>query len=121
MKTLKILYDGRCHICYKEIQMYKKRDKKNLLVLIDITQDGFDASDYGLTEKEVNDYLYTIDDSGEMYKGVDSFIEIWKRVPPYHRLIPLFNNFIIKPPVKIGYHVFAMYIRPNLPKRSCKL
>jgi len=118
MEKLKVLYDGKCHVCYREIQHYLKKDKKNLLEAIDISDPNFNASDFGLTEAQVNLELYSIDDSGNVFKAIDSFIEIWKRVPPYNMLIPVFENKFLRKGFDLGYIVFARHIRPNLPKRK---
>ncbi len=116
---LTIFYDGACHLCFREVKHYLKLDKKNVLVPVDISSDSFHAKDYGLDEKEVNLHMHSINEEGQVFKGIDTFIEIWKRVPFYHYLVPAFENEKLRPLVNLGYNIFAKEIRPRLPKRKC--
>ena len=62
--------------------------------------------------------MHAIDDKGNIYTGVDSFREIWRRLPYYNKLVPLSEVDILKPAYNLGYSIFAKYIRPNLPKKN---
>lgn len=120
MEKLTVFYDGKCHLCFREIQHYAKRDKDKNLNLVDITESTFDASAFGLSDAEVNLHMHVQNSEGETFKGVDAFIEIWKRIPPYQLLIPVFENRLLKPFWLKSYEVFAHHIRPKLPKRNCE-
>ena len=63
--------------------------------------------------------MHTQNEEGQVFTGVDSFIEIWKRIPPYDYLIPVFENRNLRPFINNGYDFFARQIRPRLPKRNC--
>jgi predicted DCC family thiol-disulfide oxidoreductase YuxK len=120
MSGLTVFYDGACMVCHREISHYKKRDKYNLLKLVDISSASFNAEDLGLKTEEVNLHMHTMDDEGKVYKGVDSFVEIWKRLPGYKPLISLFNNQKVRPLIDSSYNIFTKHIRPRLPKRKCE-
>ena len=120
MDQLRIFYDGACHLCYREVKAYKKKDYSNLLLLVDISSNEFDANNYGLDNHLVNIHMHSMSEDGKIYKGIDTFIEIWKRVPPYNKLIPIFENSALRPLFDSGYNIFAKFIRPNLPKRDCE-
>jgi len=120
MKPLKVFYDGACVLCHKEIMHYKKQDDWDLLDLIDISAPGFKASDYGLIDEKVKLHMHSIDSNGTVFTGVDTFIEIWRRVPPYTLLIPFFRNKYLRPGINVSYNIFAKHIRPRLPKRDCE-
>jgi predicted DCC family thiol-disulfide oxidoreductase YuxK len=119
MDKLTILYDGKCPLCYKEILHYKKKDVNDLLVCIDIVHPDFNHEDYGLDLQEINLKLHAINESGEVFTGIDTFIEIWSRLPNYNFFTKIANNKILRPSFDLFYIIFAKYIRPNLPKRSC--
>lgn len=120
-QKLKIFYDGKCYLCYHEVMHYLKRDKNNLLEAVDIENTNFDAKAYGLDDKKVKLHLHVMDTNGNIKVGVDSFFEIWKRVGPYHVLIPVLSLGPIKWIADRFYNLFALYIRPHLPKRkSCE-
>lgn len=120
MNKLKILYDGHCYVCHKEIQHYLKLDAKHgRLVGVDISLPRFNAEDYCLTAEQVNLELYSIDEDANVFKGIDTFIEIWKRVSPYNKLTFIFTNKLTRPGFDAAYYIFAHYIRKWLPKRKC--
>jgi predicted DCC family thiol-disulfide oxidoreductase YuxK len=117
---LKIFFDGDCHLCFREVMHYKKLDKDKNLLLFDISAKDFNPQDFGLNENEVYINMHAIDANGNVFQAIDCFIEIWKRVPPYNRLIPVFKNRILRPIINCGYTIFARQIRPRLPKRGCE-
>lgn len=117
---LKAFYDGACYVCDGEVNLYKKYNSS--IEWINIASPDFDAKKYKLTAKAVDASLHTIDEHGNIHKGIDSFILIWNQLPkPY----PYFS-IIIKLPViytlaKIGYACFA-WLRIYLPKKpSCEI
>ena len=120
MEKLTVFYDGACHLCHREVVHYKKKDSKSLLNLVDISQTDFNAHDFGLDPEDVQINMHSKSENGEVFKGVDTFIEIWKRIPPFHLLIPIFENHWLRPTINFGYKVFAVHIRPRLPKRKCE-
>ena len=116
---LTIFFDGKCILCFREVRHYKKLDKNNLIYTIDISDENFDASSYGLDEREVNINMHSKDSKGNVFIGIDTFFEIWKRIPYYNNFTFIFENKRLRPFLKFGYKTFAYYIRPNLPKRKC--
>ncbi len=117
--SLKILFDGACRVCHKEVSHYADLDKESQLELVDISSENFNASEFGLCNRAVNLHMHAIDEQGKVYVGIDSFIEIWKRLPRYKILIPVFENKYLRPSLNKGYDIFAHHIRPRLPKRGC--
>jgi len=119
MKQLTVFYDGACVLCHNEIHEYKSRDSKNLLNIIDISDINFNAENFSLDNDEINLHMHCIDIDGTIYTGVDAFIEIWKRVPPYNLIVPILKKKPVRFSVDIGYFIFANFIRKRLPKRKC--
>lgn len=119
MKTLTVFYDGKCHLCFREIKHYHKLDKKKLLKLIDISAHNFNADEWGLANKPIHVSIHAIDEAGIIYNGVDTFAEIWKRISPYDHLAFILESKTLRPLFNIGYKIFAKQIRPRLPKRKC--
>lgn len=119
MDKLTIFYDGACIICHREMMRYRDQDVHQNLNFIDIAASDFDASAYGLDPDEVELHIHSQDESGNTFKGVDTFAEVWKRVPPYDKLSPVLSHKLFKKLLKPSYNIFAHYIRPHLPKRDC--
>ncbi len=120
MEKLTIFYDGACVVCHREMMRYKNQDVHSKLEFIDISSPLFRAEDHGLDPKEVELHIHSKSESGEIYKGVDTFAEVWKRVPPYDKLTPVLSHELFKKLLRPSYNIFAHYIRPRLPKRDCE-
>lgn len=117
---LTLFYDGSCHLCFREARYYKRKDKRGLIEIIDITAPGFQASAYGLDDKKVNLHMHSVNEQGEIFVGVGCFVEIWKRVPGHERKLQICENEYFRPVVDKLYDIFARHIRPRLPKRKCQ-
>lgn len=120
MNKLTIFYDGKCNLCFREIRHYKKLDKNNNLKTIDISANNFDAKKYGLDPEKIHIIMHAIDEEGIFHLGVDTFVEIWKRVPPYNKLTFVLESKTLRPFLNKMYKVFAYHIRPRLPRRKCE-
>ena len=114
---LKLLYDGTCVVCHKEISYYKKYDKNNILKLVDISSQEFKAQDYSLTEVEVNKFFHVIDETGNILVGVEAFVKIWRELEGFESWYKVGGSKIARPFLNLGYFFF-IHIRPYLPKRQ---
>ena len=113
----KIFYDAKCIVCDTEINLYKKTDTDNVFEYVDISSQNFDPSSVPVDVDYLNKYFHVQLSTGEYVKGVDAFMEIWKKLPKWQLLEKVTNNFVVRPILKIGYFGF-IYIRPYLPRRS---
>ena len=119
MTKLKVFFDGSCHLCDREIKHYLKKDKKNLLIPINIEAQDFNASHYNLDLKEARLHIHAIDEEGQIFTKIDTFIEIWKRIPRYNIIAKIASIGFVKWIMDKFYILFAQYIRPHLPKKTC--
>lgn len=118
MNKLTVFYDGSCIACDTEINHYKKIDRLGLLEIVDITSPTFSVEEYKLDSKLVNESMHTVDANGNVYRGVDSFIQIWARIPSYHFFKSVAQIKPLRPFFDLCYKGFARHIRPRLPKKS---
>jgi len=56
----KLLYDGECPFCRREVDWLKRRDHAGHLAVEDIAALGFDPAKYGLTYAEVMRVLHGV-------------------------------------------------------------
>lgn len=115
---LKIFFDGSCHICSREIIHYSKITPKGFFEFINIARPDFKPDLYQLDPKKVNQEMHVQLPSGEIKKGVEAFIAIWKEIPRYRWLAKLISLPLVLSISKIFYIIFARGIRPLLPKRK---
>ena len=109
LNTIKVYFDGNCGLCSKEINYYKKIDKKNIFEWVDIYTHDTDLEKLGITKSEALMELHALDENGKMYKGVDSFILIWKNLSFYWSILGILVSFYpIYLTAKFAYKKFAI-------------
>jgi predicted DCC family thiol-disulfide oxidoreductase YuxK len=67
---VKLLYDGKCPFCRREIDWLKTRNRRRLLRFEDISAPHFDPAKYGLTRKQVEIELHGILANGRVVRGM---------------------------------------------------
>lgn len=118
MEKLTLFFDGKCSICVAEVDVYRKLDTAKKLAYVDISSPNFDATLVSIPEDRLNKYFNIQLEDGSFVEGVDSFIEIWKRIPKLKFLAPIASFKPIHFIMHITYIIFAQ-IRPYLPKKEC--
>jgi predicted DCC family thiol-disulfide oxidoreductase YuxK len=115
MEKIKIFYDAKCIVCDTEINLYKKKDINGVFEYVDITAPDFKKIE--IDSHTLNKYFHIQLLDGTFVRGVDAFMEIWKRLPAWSVLEKITNNIIFRPILNLGYKGF-IYIRPYLPRRK---
>ncbi|MDD2309800.1 MAG: DCC1-like thiol-disulfide oxidoreductase family protein [Desulfuromonadaceae bacterium] len=80
---LRIFYDGSCSVCATEVERYGRKDRDGRLILVDISAPDFDADSFGITLKGFMYQMHAIDQSGRVFRGVETFWAIWLRQADY--------------------------------------
>lgn len=121
MSTTKttIYFDGACHLCAREIEMYRKVDADKQLEFVDISLSQFDATKEGLDPVDVHKNFHVKDTSGQFHKGVKAFQIIWDQLGIFRPLSWLYNQPVSSSLMDAGYKVFTK-VRPLLPKKECE-
>ncbi len=78
--SLKLLYDGACPFCRREVDFLKRRNRRMLLRFEDISEPQFDPSRYGLTKDEVNRVLHGVLPDGRVVRGLDAIRRAYEAV-----------------------------------------
>lgn len=117
---LQVFFDGACVVCATEVQHYQKLNRQGQFEFVDISHPAFRVEDYGLDRAEVQMQMHSKDSNGRIYVGVDSFVQIWRRLPNYQWAANLAEKVWVRPVLKVGYHAFTK-IRPFLPRRRGSL
>jgi len=76
--VFEVFFDGKCPLCRREIDMIRRKDKQELLILTDISDQHFVPDQFSLTQlmKEIHGRK----SDGTYVKGVDVFREIYRRI-----------------------------------------
>ena len=127
---LQVFFDGACPLCSREIDHYRRQDRRQRLEAIDISVPGFDPQRYGISQEAFMAELHAIDQAGTVYRGVAAFRAIWQAFPEktaYRLMARLVGMPLVEPVAAGAYRMFAR-LRPHLPGRkagcddgSCRL
>ena len=116
---LQVFYDGACPVCDTEIERYRRRDHDARLIPVDISAPGFDPAPFGIPLAEFMYQMHVIDQSGQVFRGIDAFWAIWQAFPA-STFLGLCGTIIklpvVNPAARLCYRAFAA-IRGFLPKR----
>ena len=77
---VKLLYDGTCPFCRREVQWLKQRDRGDFLAVEDIADPTFDPGKYGLTREEVMGVLHGVLPDGRVVRRVEAIRRAYQAV-----------------------------------------
>ena len=114
---LTVFYDGLCRVCSGEIDVYRRQVGADQIEFVDISERGFSAENEGLDPMLVKKYFHAKTRNGEIIKGVDAFVEIWRLLPKFRLLSKIAPKPGISQLLRLGYQVFVV-LRPWLPRKK---
>ena len=106
---LTVYYDGKCGLCRREIEYYKRVSPADRFVWLDIATDPAGLADLDISQAEALRRLHARDASGAVHVGVAAFIAIWQRLNYWRYLAMIVDLPILKPLVAFAYDRFADY------------
>jgi predicted DCC family thiol-disulfide oxidoreductase YuxK len=77
---MKLLYDGDCPFCRREVAWLRRHDRHRRLALEDISAVGFDPAWYGLSWAEVRGVLHGILPDGRVVRRVEAIREAYRAI-----------------------------------------
>lgn len=77
---IKILYDGDCPLCRREISQLRRRNREGRVAFEDIAGPEFDPARYGLDGRAVMGRIHGILPDGRVVEGVEVFRRVYAAV-----------------------------------------
>jgi predicted DCC family thiol-disulfide oxidoreductase YuxK len=74
----KLLYDGACPLCQREVRFLQRRDRHGRLVFEDIAGPGFDPSVYHTTREELMGVIHGVFPDGRLVQKLAVFREAYR-------------------------------------------
>ena len=104
----KVYYDDKCIVCHSGITYLKKKHPKSDIEFFEISRldDSLPYSKAIIGEFETN-----------KFKGFDTLIILFRKLG-YKKLSVIISIPLLKRLLSILYNIFALLIRPLLPKRE---
>ncbi len=78
--ALTLFFDGQCPLCEKEISHLKKRNYNDVIAFVDINAAEFSQTYPDMDWDALNERIHAIDESGEVYIGLDATHKAWSLV-----------------------------------------
>ncbi len=78
--SFKLLYDGECPLCLREVAWLRRRDRAGRLALLDITAPGFEPADFGATREELMGVIHGVLPDGRVVRRLEALREAWRTV-----------------------------------------
>ena len=103
----KIFYDGRCKICKREIDLYKRLSDCDNIKWYDVHTNQGALAKVKKSKEECLKLLHVFDDNNNLYIGVDAFIIIWKKTKYFKFIAFLIDFKFFKIPLNFLYKFYA--------------
>ncbi|MDH3582602.1 MAG: DUF393 domain-containing protein [Phycisphaerae bacterium] len=112
---IKLLYDGACPVCSREMQTLRRRDTDRQILFEDIAATDFDAGRYGLSRAEVNAVMHGILPDGTVVRGMEVIRRAYAAIGRGWLLAPTAWP-VLRQVSDVAYRVWARF-RPTLSRR----
>ena len=106
---LTVYYDGKCGLCRREIEYYKRVAPAEQFVWLDIATDPTGLADLDISQADALRRLHARDSSDNIYIGVAAFIAIWQALNYWRSLAMIINLPLLRPVAAFAYDLFADY------------
>jgi predicted DCC family thiol-disulfide oxidoreductase YuxK len=106
---ISVFYDGKCGLCRREIEHYKRIAPACVFEWVDITVDASPIKRLGIAYALGLKLLHAQDSQGKLHVGVDAFLLIWKQIPRWRILAIIVATPYIRPIANYAYHAFAAW------------
>ena len=106
---LTVYYDGKCGLCRREIEYYKRVAPADRFLWCDIAHDPTSLADINISQADALRRLHARDSTGALYVGVAAFIAIWQRLSCWRYLALIIKLPLLQPLAAFLYNRFADY------------
>lgn len=76
----KLLYDGECPFCLREVRWLQRRNRLGHLAFEDVSSPGFDPSSLGTTREELLGVIHGVFPDGRIVSKVEVFRQAYRAV-----------------------------------------
>jgi len=116
-----VFYDGKCGLCSKEINHYKRIEPKGVFKWIDITSEPETFEKLGYKKEDGLRALHAQDTDGNIHIGIDAFILIWQQLKRWRCWAIFLSLPIIKQITEFTYKHFANWRFNKLGYGRCSI
>lgn len=81
-----VFFDGKCGLCTREINYYRKIAPSGVFDWRDITGHTGDLEKHGISHVQALKQMRALDKDGQWHAGADAFILIWRQLSKWRVL-----------------------------------
>lgn len=104
--VLQLFYDGACPLCRREVAWIRKIDRRDQLMLTDISADDFQPAAFDCSREQLMSKMHARLPDGQWVTGMEAFRRIYGAIG-FRWLIPVTRLPIISHLLEAGYWLFA--------------
>ena len=102
MSDTRVIFNGQCPICSREVRSYARYSETRSLPLTFEALDEVDLARLGLDERAAMRRLHVVHD-GQLHAGVDAFLILWSEMPRFRPLARVIRLPVIRPLAEVVY------------------
>ncbi|NVK41810.1 MAG: DUF393 domain-containing protein [Oceanospirillaceae bacterium] len=114
-----VFYDGRCPLCRREIDHYRRLDYACAIEWHDVHRQDAALEAVGITLDDAMRRLHVQDASGRINTGARAFVVIWRTLPRYRWLAALIERCHLTQSLEWFYTRFAAWRYRRRCRTSC--
>ena len=103
---IEVFFDGACPLCMREIQMLRRKDRKQRIRFTDIADRGFDAATIGIPWATLMDRIHGRLPDGTLVEGVEVFRRLYAAVG-FNSVVAATRLPLVAPLLELSYRLFA--------------
>ncbi|GGB39347.1 thiol-disulfide oxidoreductase [Roseibium aquae] len=102
-----VFYDGKCGLCTREIEFFKRRTPRHSVLFRDIARDPAALEGRNITQAEALMLMHVEDNTGRIHLGVEAFVLLWSQYRGWSLLAKFVSLPVIAPVSRRLYRYFA--------------
>ena len=82
-----VYYDGKCGLCRREIEHYKKIQPPGVFEWVDLTENPDALQAHNISPADALMYLHVKDENEKLHVGLPAFLVIWRGLGGFWRVL----------------------------------
>ena len=115
-----VYFDGRCPLCTREIQFYRRQRGAGNVNWVDVTKVGKLDLPVGLTQEDALARFHIVNVKGQLISGGEAFSALWLSLPAFRWAGRFFQISFLAFLLEVMYKIF-LPCRPVLQRFMSKL
>ncbi|MEQ8285059.1 DUF393 domain-containing protein [Thalassospira sp.] len=104
-----VFFDGKCGLCSREINYYRKIAPRGVFDWRDVTEHAGDLEKHGISLVQGLKQMRALDSDRQWHAGADAFILIWRQLRWWRILAAVVSLPVIRQIANLVYRLWAAW------------